>query len=64
MRILTADSCNIYFVENGICRAGILDSPDKFSRAMGSSSTLVPVKIVDSMAVQGSGDRVKPCTFI
>ena len=62
MRIVTADSCNIYFVENGICRDGILDSPDKYSKMMGSSPTLVPVKIVDSMIVGSSGEKVKPGT--
>jgi hypothetical protein len=59
-RIVTAGSCNIYFVENGICKAGILDSPDKYSQLMGSSPTLVSVKIVDSTVVASSGEKVKP----
>ena len=60
MRILTKDSCNIYFVENGICRVGILDNPDKYAQAEESSSTLVPVKVVDSTAVDNPGEKVKP----
>jgi hypothetical protein len=60
MQIISKDSCNIYYVENGICRAGILDHADKYSQGIGTSSTLVPVKIVDSTAVGTPGEKVKP----
>jgi len=60
MQLSTSDSCNIYFVEEGICTAGFLDFPKTFSKPFGSSATLVPVNIVTATASRNLGRKVKP----
>jgi hypothetical protein len=60
MQLSTYDSCNIYFVEAGFCKAGVLDFPKTFSKPLGSSATLVPVNIVNATASGNLGRKVKP----
>ena len=60
LRITTVDSCNIYYVENGICRAGVLDNAANYSKKAGSSSTLVEVYIVVTSLAASVGEKVKP----
>ncbi len=60
MRIVTTDSCNAYFLEAGICQAGIIDNPMTFAKPFGSSPTLVALKIVDNSKTENLGERVKP----
>jgi hypothetical protein len=54
------DSCNIYFVENGICRAGVLDNYMTYSKPEGSSSSLVQVQVLNSVKTRSLGTRIKP----
>jgi hypothetical protein len=65
MNVITTATCNIYYVENITCKAGILKNPDKYFQVMGSSLTLVPVKVVDSTVTETAGHQVIPgnCIF-
>jgi hypothetical protein len=54
------DSCNIYYVENGICRASTLDNFVIYSQLEGSSSTLVQVQVLNSVKTGYLGTLVKP----
>ena len=61
MRVATENSCNIYYVLNGICKAGVLDNQLTYSKPEGSSNTLVPVRVLSSTeVVAATGDKVKP----
>ncbi len=64
MNVIAADSCNINYVENSFCTAGILDHPYSYSKPNGSSLTLVPVKIIESMVAQSAGFLVKPGNMV
>ena len=64
MRASTADSCNIYFVESGICKAGILDYPKTYSKPFGSSASLVSVNVVNTTTSGSLGLKVKPGKFV
>ncbi len=63
LQMSTADSCNIYFVEAGICTAGVLDYPMNYSKPFGSSATLVPVKTINTRTSGNLGLKVKPGDF-
>ncbi len=60
LRLGIEDSCNIYYVENGICRAGTLDNFVIYSQLEGSSSTLVQVQVLNSVKTGNLGTLVKP----
>ena len=60
LRIGDEDSCNIYYVENGICKAGTLDNVMIYSQPVGSSSTLVQVQALNSVKIGSLGTHVIP----
>ncbi len=60
MRVAIENSCNIYYVLNQICKAGVLDNQLTYSKPAGSSNTLIPVRVLSSSDVVASGDKVKP----
>ena len=60
LRVAVEDSCNIYYVENGICKAGALDYSMTYSKPEGSSSTLVQVQVLNSVKISSLGTLVKP----
>ncbi len=60
LRVAVEDSCNIYYVENGICKAGVLDNSMAYSKVMGSDTTLVQVQVLKSAKSGSLGTRVKP----
>jgi hypothetical protein len=64
MQIDSKGSCNIYYIENGICKTGILENPDLYSKPIGSSVTLVSVKVIESIADESGGVLVRPGTLI
>ena len=60
LRVGREDSCNIYFLDNGLCKAGVLDNPSMYSKPVGSSKSLVEVKVLASAITSSVGTRVKP----
>jgi hypothetical protein len=50
MRVATENSCNIYYLESGICKAGMLDNPLKYTKPAASSSNLVAVRVLVSIS--------------
>jgi len=62
LRITSSYSCNIYYLENGICTAGALQNVESYLKAApdGSSSSLVAVNIVDTSLSASYGEIVKP----
>ncbi len=60
MRVATENSCNIYYVLNEICKAGVLENHLNYSKPEGSSKTLIPVRVLSSADVVATGDKVKP----
>jgi len=60
MRVATENSCNIYYLESGICKAGMLDNPVKYTKPAESSSNLVAVRILGSSKSQLLGINIKP----
>ncbi len=53
-------SCNIYYLDNGLCKVGVLDNPLMYSKSVGSSESLVEVKVLASEKPSSVGTRVKP----
>lgn len=54
-------SCNIYYLDNlGLCKVGVLDNPLMYSKPIGSSESLVEVKVLASEKPSTVGTRVKP----
>jgi hypothetical protein len=60
LRIGTEDSCNIYYVENGICKAGTLDNSMIYSKSEESSTPLVQVQVLNNVNTGSLGTLVKP----
>jgi hypothetical protein len=60
LRVGVEDSCNIYYVENGICKAGVLDNSMSYSKLVGSLTTLVQVQVLKSAKTGSLGTNVKP----
>ena len=60
MRAATEDGCNTYYLESGLCKAGVLDDPMTFTKPDGSSSTLVAVKVLISTKPESHGTKQKP----
>jgi hypothetical protein len=60
LRVGIEDSCNIYYVENGLCKAGVLDNSKTYSKPAGSSITLVQVQVLKSAKSGSLGTHVKP----
>jgi hypothetical protein len=63
MRVATAYGCNIYYLVNDLCLAGVLDDPQTYTKPAGSSTTLVAVRILASTLTNSIGTKVKPGTF-
>jgi len=53
-------SCNIYYLDNGLCKVGVLDNPLMYSKTVGSSESLVEVRVLASAKPSSVGTRVKP----
>ena len=60
MRIATETSCNIYYVLNGNCKAGVLDNPLTYAKPPGSLTSLVQVQVLSTVKLSNMGARVKP----
>jgi hypothetical protein len=60
LRVANKNSCNIYYVKDGNCNAGILDNPWNYSKLIGTSDTLVEVRVLASSKPSSLGRKVKP----
>jgi hypothetical protein len=49
LQIASPDSCNIYYVENGICRTGILDNARNLSKPIDSSPGINVIRLFKSV---------------
>ena len=60
MRIATETSCNVYYVLNGNCKAGVLDNPLTYAKPPGSLTSLLQVQVLSTIKSSNLGTRVKP----
>lgn len=61
MRLVIENSCNLFYLESGLCKAGLLSRPMKYAKAENSTSTLVAVKIlIKTTAPKSLGTKQKP----
>ena len=56
----TENSCNIYYLQSGLCKAGMLDNAMKYTKPAGSSSNLVAVRVLSTSKSETLGTNIKP----
>ena len=60
LRLTSENSCNAFYVDAGICFAGILQNAQNYSKPVGSSSSLVATNILNGTSDGSLGFYVEP----
>jgi len=62
-RLTSPLSCNLYFIEAGVCTLGVMDNFMALAKPVGSAGSLVSVQALSGESSKSYGVKVKPGNF-